>query len=153
MNIEADYKVIGDDKNTNCDPVKMYSPNQVLLSVFLGGPLGFLYLIYKNFESLNNENGKLKTILFGSAITYIITVSNLFNSGRIFASMTAVLFIFVSIYVTNNFQMNKRAIESSSDFDFHSNFRVIFLSLFFMLISGILTVGPFLTMLSLDMIK
>ncbi|MGR5518949.1 hypothetical protein ACPV5H_26520 [Vibrio harveyi] len=153
MSIEADYKVIGDDKNTNCDPVKMYSPNQVLLSVFLGGPLGFLYLIYKNFESLNNENGKLKTILFGSAITYIITVSNLFNSGRVFASMTAVLFIFVSIYVTNNFQMNKRAIESSSGFDFHSNFRVILLSLFFMLISGILTVGPFLTMLSLDMIK
>ncbi|MFS1460246.1 hypothetical protein BCU30_011290 [Vibrio lentus] len=153
MNIEADYKVIGDDENTNCDPVKMYSPNQVFLSVFLGGTLGFLYLIYKNFESLNNENGKLKTILFGSAITYIITVSNLFNSGRIFAIMTAVLFIFVSIYVTNNFQMNKRAIESSSDFDFHSNFRVIFLSLFFMLISGILTVGPFLTMLSLGMIK
>ncbi len=153
MNIEADYKVIGDDKNTNCDPVKMYSPNQVLLSVFLGGPLGFLYLIYKNFESLNNENGKLKTILFGSAITYIITVSNLFNSGRIFAIMTAVLFIFISIYVTNNFQMNKRAIEFSSDFDFHSNFRVIFLSLFFMLISGILTVGPFITMLSLGIIK
>jgi len=67
--------------------------------------------------------------------------------------MTTVLFIFVSIYVTKNFQMNKRAIESSSDFDFHSNFRVILLSLFFMLISGILTVGPFLTMLSLDMIK
>ena len=153
MNIELNNKMLGNDRNTSSYPVKMYSPNQVLLSVFLGGPLGFLYLIYKNFESLNDESGKLKTILFGSATTYIITVSNLFNSGRVFASITVVLFIFVSIYVTNNFQMKKTAIESSIDFDFHSNFRVVFLSLLFMLISGALTVGPFLTMLSLGMIK
>jgi hypothetical protein len=47
------------------DKSKIYSPNQVGLGTFFGGPLAAVYFLKKNFDAVDNSATAEKTVIIG----------------------------------------------------------------------------------------
>jgi hypothetical protein len=45
---------------------KIYSPNQVLAASLLGGPMAMVYVLWKNFQVLENPHGMRQILIWGS---------------------------------------------------------------------------------------
>lgn len=57
---------------------KLYSEGWISAATYLGGPLGGLYMISKNFKQLNKEELASKTLRIGIIVTLVILPSILF---------------------------------------------------------------------------
>ncbi|HEY8190415.1 MAG TPA: hypothetical protein VIF12_06990 [Micavibrio sp.] len=45
--------------------IKLFSPTQILVGTFFGGPLAGMYFLYSNFEDLGDKRNSEKTIMYG----------------------------------------------------------------------------------------
>src|SRR3984893_1954711 len=45
---------------------KIFSPSQVLAAAFLGGPMAMVYVLWKNFQALENPHGMHQILFWGS---------------------------------------------------------------------------------------
>src|SRR5258708_2210021 len=51
---------------------KIYSPNQVLAAAFLGGPMAMVYVLWKNFQTLENPHGMHQILFWGSIFVIVL---------------------------------------------------------------------------------
>jgi len=42
---------------SSVDKIKIYSPTQVLVGSFVGGPIAAVFMVWKNFQTLENRSG------------------------------------------------------------------------------------------------
>lgn len=120
---------------------KVYSPTQAALGTFLGGPAASVYFIAKNYGAMGREDGRMKTILFGSLACAVLLVILPFLPER-FPNLTIPLInvVLVRLLVEKN-QFTKASIAESSSFTMHSNWRVLGMSLVFFAASFAVIVG------------
>ena len=56
----------------DADKVKLYSPKQVGISSFVGGPFAAVFVLWKNFHALGNRSGATHTLMIGSLFTVVM---------------------------------------------------------------------------------
>jgi hypothetical protein len=111
---------------------KIYSPVQVLAASFLGGPMAMIYVLWKNFQTLENPHGMRQILIWGSIfIIVLILFSPLMPNGW----QDYVLPFGYSLAgwsLAKNFQMSKQAIADSQSYEFQSAWNVIAVSVVFL---------------------
>ena len=111
---------------------KVYSPVQVLAASFLGGPMAMIYVLWMNFQTLENPHGMRQILIWGSIfIIVLILFSPLMPNGW----QDYVLPFGYSLAgwsLAKNFQMSKQAIADSQSYEFQSAWNVIAVSVVFL---------------------
>jgi hypothetical protein len=111
---------------------KIYSPNQVLAASLLGGPMAMIYVLWKNFQTLENPHGMQQILVWGSIfIIALMLFSPLMPNGW----QDYVLPFGYSLAgwsLAGSFQMSKQAIADSQTYEFQSAWNVIAISFIFL---------------------
>jgi hypothetical protein len=111
---------------------KIYSPNQVLAASLLGGPMAMVYVLWKNFQTLENLHGMRQILVWGSIfIIALLLFSPLMSNGW----QDYVLPFGYSLAgwsLAKNFQMSKQAIADSQAYEFQSAWNVVAVSAVFL---------------------
>jgi hypothetical protein len=113
-------------------PRKIYSPNQVLAAAFLGGPIAMVYVLWKNFQTLENPHGMHQILFWGSIFIIVLMLFSplLPNSWLDFVIPFA--YPFAAWSLAGSFQMSKQAIADSQAYEFQSAWNVIAVSMVFL---------------------
>src|SRR5580704_1301473 len=105
-------------RGLNLAKKKIYSPNQVMASALLGGPMAMVYLLWKNFQVLENPHGMRQILIWGSI--FIITMIG-------FAPLLPANWPDYALPIgyslgarslAESFQLSKQAIGESQDYEF-----------------------------------
>lgn len=121
---------------------RLYSPLQVSVGAFLGGPVGLAYFLWANFRALANEQAARRTLAAGAALMVALIVTLPILPDRFPSWPITVLYMVTGRYVAERFQMTKQAIEYSADYTFHSGWRVFGIGLSCLVVSLVLIVVP-----------
>jgi hypothetical protein len=108
---------------------KIYSPNQVLAAAFLGGPMAMVYVLWKNFQTLEDPHGMHQILVWGSIFVVALMVFSplLPNSWLDFVIPFA--YPLAAWSLAESFQMSKQAIADSQAYEFQSAWNVIAVSM------------------------
>jgi hypothetical protein len=89
--------------------VKLYSMDQVTVGSFLGGPLAAIYLLWKNFRALGDEEKAQKVLTLGGSIVvvFFVAIMILPSMPSVLSHMAPVLYSLLARHLT------KEAIEGS----------------------------------------
>jgi hypothetical protein len=111
---------------------KIYSPNQVLAAAFLGGPIAMVYVLWKNFQTLEDSHGMQQILFWGSIFIIALMVFSplLPNSWPDFVIPFA--YPLAAWSLAESFQMTKQAIADSQAYEFQSAWNVIAVSMVFL---------------------
>jgi uncharacterized membrane protein len=132
---------------------KVYSPTQVAVGSFLGGPVAVIYFLMCNFDTLEKTEAKNKVLSFG-IIGIIALICLLTLLPENFPSLPfTISFGLIGKYVAENYQLKKNEIEASSEYDFHSNWRVFWGSLICCVGSLLVISGPLFVLALMGIIK
>jgi hypothetical protein len=108
---------------------KIYTPNQVALGSYLGGPLAAIYFLKGNFDTLGKDALSKKTILIGTLISIVLLSLMPFIPESTPNSLIPLLYLIPAIIVVKKFQLSKQEIFESPEFSFQSNWKVFGMSL------------------------
>lgn len=137
---ENTYQSINTEQNSE-DKVKIYSPTQVACGT-IGGPVGLVYFLSTNFSALENEYMKQKTLILGGIFILALIAILPFLPEEIPSTPFTILYIVIARVVSDRFQMSKIQIVESNQFEFQSNWRVLFIGLLCFVISLIVVLVP-----------
>lgn len=108
---------------------KVYSPAQASLGAFLGGPIASIFFIKQNFVVLNDEESVKKTNRYGALIIVFLIAILPFLPENFPNMIIPIITIISTRLLVAKFQFTKEVISNNDDLDFHSNWRVFFVSL------------------------
>ncbi|MFM2480889.1 hypothetical protein [Celerinatantimonas sp. YJH-8] len=128
---------------------KVYSPIQAALGGFLGGPLASAFFIRENFNVLGNQNAVKKTTRFGTLVIAILIVILPFLPDNFPSMAIPTITIGVTKLLIEKLQFKKKDVIDSHVLDFHSNWRVLLVSLICMAIFMLIGVFFIVLMYSL----
>lgn len=120
---------------------RVYSPTQVACGT-LGGPVGLIYFLASNFESLGQYELKRKTLVIGIVLLIALVAILPFLPESFPSTPFTVVYILVARQVAEKFQMKKSEIVASEFHDFHSNWRVLGFGLLCLVGSAIAVMVP-----------
>jgi len=104
--------------------LKIYSPNQILLGSFWGGPIAVVYFLYRNYILLNNHKYAKKTILLGSILILVLLGLLPFLPDK-FPHMAIPLFYsLLGKQLASQTQLSKKDIKKNKNYFFESNWKV-----------------------------
>jgi hypothetical protein len=133
-------------------PRKIFSPNQVLAASFLGGPMAMVYVLWKNFQSLENPHGMHQILFWGSIfiIALILFSPLLPNSWLDFVIPFA--YPLAAWSLAESFQMSKQAIADSQAYEFQSAWNVIAVSIVFLTAMVVVTFTWFFALVAVGVL-
>jgi hypothetical protein len=132
--------------NADASGTRMYSPTQAALGAFLGGPVGLTYFLWANFRTLANEEAARWTLAAGAALMTVLVVLSPMLPERMPGWPITLVYVLTARFVAEKMQLTKEAIASSSQYTFHSGWRVFGIGLLCLLVSLALIVGPLLAL-------
>lgn len=100
--------------------IDIYSPYQVFVGAFLGGPIAAVYLVWKNFEALGKESLARQTVLWGSVLVLAILAILPFLPEKLPSYVLPAIFGGVAMSIASQFQLKKQAIRESNEYGFAS---------------------------------
>jgi len=104
---------------------KLFSPHQVLLGAFLGGPPAAIYFIKKNFDVLENHQGVRNILLFGTIFTITILGVLFFLPEKSPNIIMPLIYSWLAYYIVEHFQLSKQKIIDSATYRFESAWKVV----------------------------
>jgi lipid-A-disaccharide synthase-like uncharacterized protein len=131
---------------------KIYSPHQVLAGSLLGGPMAMVYLLWKNFQVLENPHGMRQILLWGSIfIVTMVGFAPLLPTNWPGYALP-ILYSVGAWSLAESFQMSKQAIGDSQDYEFQSVWNVIGVSIAFLFAMVVFTLVLFLGLAAIGLI-
>ena len=126
--------------------LKMYSPNQVFLGSFFGGPLAMLYFLWANFKTLGKSKEAKYTVIYGIAFALALILFLRFVPEQIPGAIAQCIYSFVALIMVDTLQMSRDEIRATNNYSFQSNWRVLayILGLYLMWLAIIYPVTNFL---------
>lgn len=117
---------------------KFYSPNQILLGTFWGGPVAATYFLRSNYLALGKNTEAQKTLVLGTAFVLILIVISPMIPEQFPASPIIVMYSALARYIAVSSQLGKSEISESNNYRFASNWAIFGL--------GILTMATYLVL-------
>jgi hypothetical protein len=118
---------------------RLYTPLQVRLGSFLGGPIASVYFLRENFRILGKASEARATLIWGSAFVICLWASLPFLPTRLPNYVVPLAYSYAAGSITNKWQLQKQAIVDSGTYQVQSSWRVFGLALLFA--SAFLVVG------------
>jgi len=131
---------------------KIYSPNQVLAASFLGGPMAMVYVLWKNFQTLENPHGMHQILFWGLIFIIALMLFSplLPNSWLDFVIPFA--YPLAAWSLAESFQMTKQAIADSQNYEFQTIGNVIVVSIVFLLAMIVVSFAWFFVLAAVGLI-
>ncbi|WP_461481680.1 hypothetical protein [Porticoccus sp.] len=108
---------------------RLYTPLQIGLGSFVGGPIAMVYLLWQNFKTLGNQNGTQYTLAGG----ILFNVGLLLLLPQLPSNFPSIVIPFVysltALSIAATWQMRRDAIQHSVHYRFQPNWRVLLLSI------------------------
>jgi hypothetical protein len=131
---------------------KIYSPNQVLAGSLLGGPMAMVYLLWKNFQALEDTYGMRQILIWGSIfIVMMIGFAPLLPTTWP-DYVLPIGYSLAAWSLAASYQMSKQAIGASQDYEFQSAWNVIAVSIAFLFAMILVTLTLFLGLAAIGLI-
>ncbi len=108
---------------------KLYSPNQIGMGSYLGGPIATVWFLRKNFKALGMAEAVRNTSFLGALFVAGIIYALPFVPDSVPNYLIPAIYSAVGVGVSSSYQKSKADIKSSDDYAFQSNWRVFFLSI------------------------
>ena len=131
----------------------IYSPNQVMAGAFLGGPVGLIWFLRENFVTLGDDGLAKKSLVYGAGLIVALLVILPLLPEKFPSLPFTIAYMILGQQIANSRQMTRKAIEASTRYTFHSNWRVFGLGLLCLLGSLIVLVGPMLALTMSGVLK
>lgn len=122
----------------------VYSPAQAAFGTFLGGPLAGLYFLKSNYDAMKDGRGSKLTSVWGAVSLLAFVLLAPFTPERIPKFIFPLAMSWVIRLLVEKGQFSKEHIQSSAEYCFQSNWKVVGLSLVGTLILGAAVVGTIL---------
>lgn len=128
----------------------MYSPAQVCLGTFLGGPIAAVYFLKKNYDMMGIEDSGRTTLIWGTLLTLLFMVGLQYIPDSVPVSAVAAGYSAGVMALVQRDHLRKEDISTLPDYDFRSNWNVLcvaavslisFLGLLYFLMLGMATLG------------
>ncbi len=113
---------------------KIYSPNQIAIGTFLGGPLAAIFFLKRNFDTLGKEELSKQTLKIGLVVSLIIIAILPYLPEATPSILIPMLYLFPTIMVVKTFQISKDEIMNAEEYSFQSSWKVFGISLGWMLV-------------------
>ncbi len=109
----------------------IYSPKQILLGSFLGGPVALVYFVRVNFSTLGNRSAAAQTMIWGVLFNLLLLAAIAFarNFPRYLIPLA---YSWTAWGIAEAKQLKKENIAASSQFRFQSNWKVFGLGIAFL---------------------
>lgn len=104
---------------------KMYSPVQVGVGTFLGGPIAAIYFLKTNFDTLGKATLSKKTLQIGVMLTFVLILAMPFIPDSVPNNIIPIMYLIPVIMIVKNHQLTKEQILNSDEYSFQSNWKVV----------------------------
>jgi hypothetical protein len=131
---------------------KIYSPNQVLAASFLGGPMAMVYVLWKNFQTLENPHGMQQILLWGSIFIIALMLFSPLLPNSLLDYVIPFAYPLAAWSLAENFQMSKQAIADSQTYEFQTIGNVIAVSILFLLVMLVVSFAWFFVLVAVGLI-
>lgn len=102
----------------------VFSPQQIFISSFLGGPFAAVYQLVSNFKTLNASKAATTTLWTGLAcVALLLALPYAFSVDLPSGTILPLLYSFAAYWVAENYQINKQEEAQSSEYRFSSPWR------------------------------
>jgi hypothetical protein len=118
--------------------MKIYSPNQIAVAAFVGGPIAAVYMLWSNFRSLGDTPGMRQTLFWGVLLTIALFGIAPFLPDRFPSAALPAAYAVSARSIAAQRQMTKQAIVDSDRYDFQSNWNVVGVSVLCLVIAGVI---------------
>src|SRR5271166_4121575 len=112
---------------------RLYTPAQIRVGTFVGGPIAAAYLLRENFLRLGRGSEARTTVLWGVALTAALMALAPVLPKNVPNVVIPLLYSIVAGSVAEKWQLRKQAIRDSGWYQIQSNWRVLGISLLFMI--------------------
>ncbi|MGX9417354.1 hypothetical protein ACXJY6_05145 [Vibrio sp. RC27] len=96
---------------------KVYSPMQISIGTYLGGPLAAIYFLKVNFDTLGKKQFSNRTLFYGSLIVLCLILLVPFLSLHLSSSIIPLLYLFPTMFIAHKYQLTRDKIDDSKEFD------------------------------------
>jgi hypothetical protein len=131
---------------------KVYSPIQVLAASFLGGPMAMVYVLWKNFETLDNPHGMHQILFWGSIFIIALMLFSPLLPNSWLDYVIPFAYPLAAWSLAESFQMSKQAIADSQTYEFQSVSNVIAVSVVFLVAMIVVSFGWFFVLVAVGLI-
>jgi hypothetical protein len=135
------------------DKIKLYSPTQVTIGSFMGGPFASVYMLWQNFQSLGNRHAANRSLVWGAIFIVAVLVVIPILPERFPNSALPIAYSVGARFIAEKLQMTKQAIIESDRYGFQSNWNVFGTSIGFLLAFAVIALAWVLALDALDLIK
>jgi hypothetical protein len=131
---------------------KIFSPNQVLAASFLGGPMAMVYVLWKNFQTLEDPHGMHQILLWGSLFIIALMLFSPLLPNSWLDYVIPFAYPLAAWSLAENFQMPKQAIAGSQAYEFQSAWNVIAVSIVFLVAMVVVTFTWFFVLVAVGLL-
>lgn len=135
------YPVKVHGKNEEIKPTKLYTPRQVIIGTFLGGPVAATYFIKQNYDAVSDASLSSKTIAIGGIFSLALLLVLPFIPEWVpGVAVYMPYFVFVAIFA-NKKLLSKDAIINSDEYEPQSSIKTFFFAVLIMAFYMVMIVG------------
>ena len=131
---------------------KLYTPTQIRLGSFLGGPIAAVYFLRENFRVLGRLPEVRTTLIWGTAVVIGLVALLPFLPDHFPNYIVPLAYSYAAGAVASKWQLNKEAILDSGNYRLQSNWRVFWLSLLLLLAFTLVIVAELICLNSIGII-
>lgn len=135
------------------DKIKLYSPMQVMVGSFVGGPFAVVYMLWQNFRALGEEPEARQMLIWGAVFVAAVFAILPMLPENFPNYVLPVIYSLGARLVAERFHLTKQAINESDRYAQQSNWNVLGISVAFLLAFIVLGVGFVLGLDEFGLIK
>jgi 4-amino-4-deoxy-L-arabinose transferase-like glycosyltransferase len=124
--------------------IRIYSPNQVAVFAFFGGPLAAIYVLWRNFRARGNDDGAAQIILYGSIFIVALMVVLPILPDHFPNYVIPFAYTAAAHALARQYQLTKQAIGESAQYEFQSGWNVFGIAVACLIAFFVLFVGEVL---------
>jgi hypothetical protein len=126
--------------------IALYSPNQAAMGAFLGGPVGLIYFLYRNFQTLEKPSAARNCLIIGVAVIVALAIILPLLPAKFPGTPLTIAYVVIARSIAEKYQMSKQAIIDTEQYTFKSNWNVFGMGLLCFLGSVIFVIGPYVAL-------
>ena len=132
--------------NKGASPALLYSPAQVGVGTFIGGPFAAIYFLKSNFDALDKGDLSRRVMIIGGIFSCVFLAALPFFPENIPNNVIPMLYLIPVMLTVRKLQPTKKEIEDYEVFGFQSSWKVFGVSLLWMLLFFAISVGVMLSL-------
>jgi hypothetical protein len=120
--------------------VEIYSPTQVACAAFFGGPLAGVFVLWRNFRALGDDDAARRMLIWGAVLAFALLLIVPFLPDWFPNLLIPLAYALAARSFAQNYQLSKSDIEASEQYTFQSIGNVVIVSVAALLVFLIIAV-------------